>query len=63
MASTVAGAAATSSGQSTEGSVKFHLKYAPHYGMFKHHAGDDYLDQIKFAADQGFRAWEDNGMK
>ncbi|ARA92260.1 xylose isomerase [Rhodothermaceae bacterium RA] len=41
----------------------FNLKYAPHFGMFKHHAGDDVVDQIKFMADQGFRALEDNGMK
>lgn len=41
----------------------FNLKYAPHLGMFKNLAGDDYVDQLKFAADQGFTAWEDNGMK
>ena len=41
----------------------FKLKYAPHFGMFKHSAGNDELDQLRFAADQGFRAWEDNGMK
>ena len=41
---------------------KFKLKYAPSPGQFKHHAGNDYLDQIQFAADQGFRAWEDNGL-
>ena len=41
----------------------FKLKYAPHFGMFKHHAGDDPVEQLKFAADQGFTAWEDNGMK
>jgi hydroxypyruvate isomerase len=40
----------------------FQLKYAPHFGMFRHHAGDDPIDQLKFAADQGFTAWEDNGM-
>lgn len=39
---------------------KFKLKFAPHYGQFEAHAGSDYLDQIKFCADQGFRAWEDN---
>lgn len=39
----------------------FKLKYAPHFGMFENHAKDE-LDQIAFAADQGFRAWEDNGM-
>lgn len=42
--------------------AKFKLKYAPHFGMFKNHAGKDLIDQIKFAADQGFTAWEDNGM-
>ena len=40
----------------------FKLKYAPHFGMFKHHAGDDLIDQLKFMADQGFSALEDNGM-
>lgn len=42
--------------------AKFKLNYAPHFGMFKNHAGKDLIDQIKFAADQGFTAWEDNGM-
>ncbi|MEM1353769.1 MAG: TIM barrel protein [Planctomycetota bacterium] len=41
---------------------RFKLKYGPSPGQFKHHAGDDYLDQIQFAADQGFRGWEDNGL-
>ncbi|HLU94796.1 MAG TPA: TIM barrel protein [Membranihabitans sp.] len=40
----------------------FNLMYAPHNGMFKNHAGEDFVDQIKFMADQGFRAIEDNGM-
>lgn len=40
----------------------FKLKYAPHFGMFRHHAGDDLIDQIKFMADAGFTAMEDNGM-
>lgn len=42
---------------------KFKLKYAPHHGHFEHSAGKDYLDQVRYAADQGFTAWEDNGMK
>ena len=42
---------------------KFHLHYAPHFGMFGNLAGNDPIDQLKFAADQGFTAWEDNGMK
>lgn len=41
----------------------FKLKYAPHFGMFQHSAGRDPVAQLEFAADQGFTAWEDNGMK
>jgi hydroxypyruvate isomerase len=41
----------------------FKLKYAPHFGMFKHSAGEDLLDQLQFMADAGFTAMEDNGMK
>ena len=40
----------------------FKLAFAPHAGMFEAHAGDDILDQIQWAADRGFRAWEDNRM-
>ena len=42
--------------------AKFKQKYAPHLGMFKNSVGDDPIDQIKFMADQGFTAFEDNGM-
>lgn len=41
---------------------EFKLKYAPHFNMFKHSAGKDPIDQLKFAAERGFTAWEDNGM-
>ncbi|HRF61153.1 MAG TPA: TIM barrel protein [Fimbriimonadaceae bacterium] len=44
-------------------SAPFKLNYAPHPGMFREHAGDDIVDQLKFCADEGFLAWEDNGMK
>ncbi len=40
----------------------FQLNYAFHDGMFKNHAGADFVDQIKWAYDQGFRGIEDNGM-
>jgi len=40
----------------------FALDYAPHFGMFRQSGGEDLVDQLKFAADQGFRSWEDNGM-
>jgi len=41
---------------------RFKLGYAPHPGTFKAHAPGGILDEIKFAADQGFTAWEDNGI-
>jgi hydroxypyruvate isomerase len=41
---------------------QFNLKYAPHFGMFKNHAGNDPIEQLNFMADQGFTAFEDNGM-
>jgi hydroxypyruvate isomerase len=40
----------------------FKLKYAPELGRFKHHAGEDPIDQIKFMHDQGIRAVFDNGL-
>jgi hydroxypyruvate isomerase len=40
----------------------FNLDYAPHFGMFENLAGKDLIDQIKFMADAGFTAMEDNGM-
>ncbi len=45
------------------GSIReFKLKYAPHFGMFENLAGNDLLDQLRYANEQGFMAWEDNGM-
>ncbi len=40
----------------------FNLDYAFHDGMFKNNAGDDFLHQIQWAYDRGFRSIEDNGM-
>lgn len=40
----------------------FNLNYGIHDGMFANSAGKDFLDQIQFAYDNGFRAIEDNGM-
>jgi hydroxypyruvate isomerase len=45
------------------GKHTFKLAYAPHFGMFRNSAGRELTDQLEFAADQGFTAWEDNGMK
>lgn len=44
------------------GDKPFNLNYAFHDGMFKNHAGNDIIDQIKFGYDHGFRSIEDNGM-
>ena len=43
-------------------SAQFRLKYAPCFGMFREHAGNDPIDHIKFVHDQGFRAIFDNGF-
>lgn len=40
----------------------FRLNYAIHDGLFVNNAGKDFLDQITYAHDMGFRAIEDNGM-
>jgi hydroxypyruvate isomerase len=40
----------------------FKLKYAPHFGMFRNSAGEDLSDQLRWMADSGFTAFEDNGM-
>jgi len=40
----------------------FNLQYGIHDGMFKELAGNDFLDQLKFAYDNGFRdgrQWHD----
>lgn len=63
-----AGAAATAgmmipSVMASSNAPKFHQKFGPHFGMFQNHAGPDPVDQLKFAADEGFHAWEDNGMR
>ncbi|QEC69509.1 TIM barrel protein [Panacibacter ginsenosidivorans] len=40
----------------------FKLNYAFHDGTFENNAGANFLDQIQFGYDMGFRAIEDNGM-
>ena len=55
-------ARASATGSKMAAPANFKLKYAPHFGMFKNSVGDDLIDQIKYMADQGFTAFEDNGM-
>jgi hydroxypyruvate isomerase len=40
----------------------FKLNYAPHFNMFENLAGKDIFDQLRFMADQGFRALEDSAL-
>lgn len=40
----------------------FQLSYAPHFGLFENLAGKDSVKQLEFAAEVGFRDWEDNRM-
>ncbi|MEH3103289.1 MAG: TIM barrel protein [Sphingomonas phyllosphaerae] len=60
----LAGAAAAALSSSAQGQARvsnaatFSLNYAPHEGSFA--SRGDRIEQIAFAADQGFRAWEDN---
>ena len=48
--------------QKVQDEKTFNLNYGIHAGMFKNHAGDDFVEQIKFAHSMGFRSIEDNGM-
>jgi len=62
-AALIPGLAAFSAYQPATASEKtFNLNYGFHDGMFAAHAGKDFIDQIKWAHDQGFRSIEDNGM-
>lgn len=48
--------------KSTVKSAAFKLDYAPHQGMFSASAGNNFLDEIRYMYDLGFRSIEDNGM-
>ncbi|AHE52471.1 xylose isomerase [Sphingomonas sanxanigenens DSM 19645 = NX02] len=50
--------AAAQGGGGSANAARFSLAYAPHEGSFASRGG--LIEQIAFAADQGFRAWEDN---
>lgn len=66
VAATVPGGSALAQGDASAapagGKNRFKLKYAPHFGMFSNHAPGGPIEELKFMADQGFRALEDNGM-
>ncbi len=54
---------AQDAGEVREQDNRFAMAFAPHFGMFAKSAGTDLVDQLQFAAEQGFYAWEDNAMK
>ncbi|PRD47080.1 hydroxypyruvate isomerase family protein [Sphingobacterium haloxyli] len=47
--------------QNKEGAT-FQLDYAPHQGMFSATAGKNFVDEIKYMYELGFRSIEDNGL-
>ncbi len=47
--------------QNKEGDT-FQLDYAPHQGMFSATAGKNFVDEIKYMHELGFRSIEDNGL-
>lgn len=49
---------AFAAGKGSSNAARFSLGYAPHEGSFASRGG--LLEQIAYAAGQGFRAWEDN---
>lgn len=51
-------AALAGAGGAVSNAADFSLAYAPHEGSFASRGG--LIEQIAFAGDQGFRAWEDN---
>jgi sugar phosphate isomerase/epimerase len=57
-----AGIASSLRSEATAVGEKFKLKYAPAIGLFKGHAGDEPVAQIRFAAGEGFTAMFDNGL-
>jgi len=64
LAATAAAAApalSAATGKGGSNAAHFSLGYAPHEGSFASRGG--LLEQIAFAADQGFRAWEDNDAR
>jgi hydroxypyruvate isomerase len=57
-AAAAAAAATLAKAATPSNAARFSLNYAPHEGSFA--SRGDRIEQIAFAADQGFTAWEDN---
>lgn len=50
------------SAQEKSNAAKLKLRYGPGLNSFSGHVGNDAIENIKFAADQGFRGMFDNGL-
>lgn len=48
--------------QQKKAGATFKLDYAPHQGMFSATAGNNFVDEIKYMHELGFRSIEDNGL-
>jgi hydroxypyruvate isomerase len=48
---------------SQKDTTPFKMKFSPEFGIFAELSGKDPVDQIKWGHDQGFRAWENTGLK
>lgn len=57
-AATPLAAGAACAGATQSNAARFSMRFAPHEGSFKSRGGR--IEQIAYAADQGFTAWEDN---
>ena len=62
LAASAWGACGLAHAQQSRRANAFKMNFAPHPGMFRASAGNDVLDQIRFAHDHGFTAWEHNSM-
>jgi hydroxypyruvate isomerase len=51
------------SDMSHKDTTPFKMKFSPEFGIFAELSGEDPVDQVKWGYDQGFRAWENTGLK
>jgi hydroxypyruvate isomerase len=63
VAGTPAGTLVATSGGDAAAPRQFRLRYAPHFGMFREHAGEDLVAQLEFMRAEGFTGLEDNELK
>jgi hydroxypyruvate isomerase len=56
------GALSMTEGVPVQSGQPFKCNYAIHEGMFANSAGPDFIDQINYAYEMGFRSIEDNGL-